>query len=73
MSDLTQLGVGATVALLILDKVFGFLKNKRKNGSGELSPDYWKMEIRKAVREELESLNKTLDKIWDRLNRGRDL
>jgi len=44
--NLTELGVGAAVALLILDRVFSFLKAARNNhgknkSAGELPPDYW--------------------------------
>jgi len=46
--NLTELGVGAAVALLILDRVFNFLRNVRNNhgkgktpSAGELPPDYW--------------------------------
>lgn len=40
----TQVGVAAIVAVMILDRVFAFLKTRKNGGStaGEQSTDYWR-------------------------------
>lgn len=58
-----QLGVGGILIILVLDKVFGFLKEKgdplpKKNGSaiaGEQSTDYWRGEGKQIVKDALDS------------------
>jgi len=58
-SNLTNLSLGAIVALLIIKEVLAFLRSqrteKKTNGSsGSLDPHYWRMEFRAAVKECLE-------------------
>jgi hypothetical protein len=53
----TQIGVGGTLAYVIIREVLGFLKHRRENngggskGAGEYPVEYWQAEQRKAVSE----------------------
>ena len=52
---MTEIGVGGILALLIIREVLTFLKTRkmssRPNTAGDLSPDYWQGEQRKAMTE----------------------
>jgi hypothetical protein len=54
-ADVTQVGLGVTVAILLLREVRGILR-ERKNGNGlagEKSVDYWKNVQSEVLRNEL--------------------
>ena len=69
--DLTQLGIGAIFVLLVLDKLFVFLKpilakrNHTKSGgnakAGERSVEFWEARQREIVRIELDAMSQILD------------
>lgn len=59
---LMQLGVGGIVALLVIREVLGFLNKRKENGqkkervAGEMSPEFWQADYRKAVTEVVASI-----------------
>ena len=61
------------MALWILREVYPLLKrrNGHKESSGEMPPDYWRMQFREAVRaetkEQLDELKSLIIKCLDRL------
>ena len=55
-SILTQLGIGGILALLVLDRVFAFLKGRGSEGAGALSPDYWQQTNKRLMGETIETL-----------------
>lgn len=60
-----------TAALAVLGKiVFDWLSGgKRKNGSGEQPVDFWRMEFRAAIREELEQSRRIMQGEADKLRK----
>ena len=67
MEVVYQVGIGGTLALLVLKEVFGYVKSVKLNGngngngrsttSGDKPPEFWQMEFRRA---NTESLNATI-------------
>lgn len=57
---LWQIGAGGMFAVLILREVFTFLREKTRNGAGNKSVDFWRMELRAAVNEGLTTTLKPL-------------
>lgn len=59
MDNLVDLGVGAAVALLILERVFGFLKTQRRNGNGDKAGEKpvaeWEQRIERVVERVVEN------------------
>ena len=56
---LTQVGVGGILALLVLDRVFAFLKQRNRNGvtqAGDQPIEFWRDLNKKIMLESLESV-----------------
>lgn len=64
MSELANYGAAAGVTILLLDRVFAFIKsqNGKKNGaSGELPKEYWLIQFAAIMKEALEPLLKEME------------
>lgn len=48
-----KIGIGGIFALLVIREVLNFLKIQKGNGSGDKAVEFWQMEIRRIVREEI--------------------
>lgn len=82
MENLTDLGVGAAVVLLILDRVFSFIKSQRNGHSdkkrededtaGAKNVEFWQREYDKFAEKIISEITVHTSKIEDRIMKRLD-